>query len=174
MPTCEMCGREIYGTPIVIEIEGAVLSVCGSCAKHGKRVQKKQVKKAGVSTKISASKLSTTPKRHQRYTKIPKFSESNETLAEDYAERIRLARQKMKLTQKEVSIQTKISVSALQSIETGKLRPSDEIRKKLEKFFNIKLVEEVKPYTTQELKKRTTEQTLGDVVIIKKKSKKKD
>lgn len=169
-----MCGREIYGAPIVIEIEGAVLSVCGSCAKHGKRVQKKQMKKPRISTKTSSSRLPASPKRQQRYVRSPKFSESSETLTEDYAERIRLARQKMKLSQKEVSIKTKISISALQSIETGKLRPSDEIRKKLEKFFNIKLVEEVTPYTSQELKKRTTEQTLGDIVIIKKKSKKKD
>lgn len=169
-----MCGREIYGEPILIEIEGAIISVCNACAKHGKRVQKKPTKPVRSGTKSSISRRPSKPIKKVKSTPSVRFSEGSETLVEDYAERIRIARQKKKLTQKEVAIQTKISVSVLQSIETGKLRPSDEVRRKLEKFFNIKLVEEVNPYVTQEVKKRPTEQTLGDVVIIKKKSKKKD
>ncbi|MCG3259069.1 MAG: helix-turn-helix domain-containing protein, partial [Candidatus Heimdallarchaeota archaeon] len=81
----------------------------------------------------------------------------------------RLARQKMKLTQKEVSIQTKISVAELQSLETSKMRPSDDLIGRLEKFYNIKMTEEIQAYGSKDQKKGSTFQTLGDIVVIKKK-----
>ena len=165
-----MCGQEIYARPIEIEIEGAVLEVCPSCAKHGKKV---------IQPKSTRPKPSTQPAIHRR-TSPPRYSSSSSSrssiisggkeLVPDYQERIRLARQKMKLSQKDVSIQTKISVSELQSIETGKMRPPDKIIEKLEKFFDIKITEVVKAYRPQDQKKGPGFQTLGDIVVIKKKN----
>ena len=165
-----MCGQEIYTRPIEIEIEGAVLEVCPSCAKHGKKV---------TPQKSTGPRPSTQPAVHRR-TSPPRYSSSSSSksaivrggneLVSDYHERIRLARQKMKLSQKDVSIQTKISVSELQSIETGKMRPPDKIIEKLEKFFDLKITEEVKAYRPQDQKKGPAFQTLGDIVVIKKKN----
>ena len=53
------------------------------------------------------------------------------------------------------------------------MRPTDDIRKRIEKFFNIKLTEEVVRPSAQEMKKGTHIQTLGDIVVIKKKSEEK-
>ncbi|MFW9851870.1 MAG: multiprotein bridging factor aMBF1 [Candidatus Thorarchaeota archaeon] len=169
MATCEMCGNEIFSKPINIEIEGAILAVCPSCAKHGKKVTPKTTKRPQISSRQPyQQKTSVQRKTPIRGTKSFDSGADNE-LVSDYYEKVRLARQKMKLSQKDVSIQTKISVQELQSIETGKMRPPDVIVKKLERFFGIKLTEELKSYSTQDQKKGTAFQTLGDVVVIKKK-----
>ena len=80
----------------------------------------------------------------------------------------------MKLSQKDVSLQTKISVSELQSIETGKMRPSDNLIDRLEKFFNIKITEEVVAVGKKDQQKGPAFQTLGDIVVIKKKNEDED
>ncbi|MHA1482198.1 MAG: multiprotein bridging factor aMBF1 [Candidatus Heimdallarchaeaceae archaeon] len=171
MATCEMCGREIYSKPINIEIEGAVLLVCPSCAKHGKQIINTKPKKTGFSgTRTSPSLQSRTASRQPTSRPYRGRSEvDSKELASDYHERIRLARQKKKMTQKDVSIQTKISVQELQSIETGKMRPPDTIIAKLEKFFNIRITENVTSYSPKEQKKGSAFQTLGDIVVLKKK-----
>ncbi|MHA1811315.1 MAG: multiprotein bridging factor aMBF1 [Candidatus Heimdallarchaeaceae archaeon] len=173
MSTCEMCGREILSRPISIEIEGAVLLVCPSCAKHGKQVTKPKPKKTGFSGIRTApspkSRTSTRQPTSKPYRGRPVVD--SKELATDFHERIRLARQKKRMTQKEVSIQTKISVQELQSIETGKMRPPDTIIAKLESFFNIKITEEVVSYSPKDQKKGSASQTLGDIVVLKKKKK---
>ena len=171
-----MCGREIFSRPITIEIEGATLAVCPSCAKHGKQVSKPKPKKTsfgGTRVTTPQSRVSTTKGTTSKPYRRQSDQESKE-LAPDFHERIRLARQKMKLSQKDVSIQTKISVQELQSIETGKMRPPDSLVKKLEQFFKIKLTEEITSYAPKDQKKGPAFQTLGDVVVIKKKKDEED
>lgn len=162
-----MCGNEIYSRPITIKIEGAELSVCPSCAKHGERViqPKPQRQKTNSKPYFQQKTTSSKPASSRPF----RGGEEGGMLVSDYHERIRLARQRIKLTQKEVSIQTKISTSELQSIETGKMRPPDRIVKILEKFFDIKLTEEVESYRPKDQKKGPAHQTLGDIVVIKKK-----
>jgi ribosome-binding protein aMBF1 (putative translation factor) len=80
----------------------------------------------------------------------------------------------MRLTQKEVSIQTKISVSELQSIETGKMRPSDNLIERLERFFKINITEEVVAVGKKDSQKGPGFQTLGDIVVIRKKNEDED
>ena len=164
-----MCGQEIYSRPIKIEIEGAVLEVCPSCAKHGKKVTQSKPVRPRVSTQPTISRKTPSPRYSAPRGSKPMIEGERKELVPDYHERIRLARQKKKLTQKDVSIQTKVSVSELQSIETGKMRPPDKIIEKLEKFFDIKITEEVKAYRPQDQKKGPGHQTLGDIVVIKKK-----
>jgi putative transcription factor len=164
-----MCGREIYARPITIKIEGAELLVCPACAKHGKPVVKNKPRSAPTSSRTSSQRPSYSSRTSSSQPRRSKSFGASKELVSDYAEKLRLARQKMKLTQKDVSIQTKISVSELQSIETGKMRPSDDLISRLEKFFNIKITEEVKAFGTKDQKKGPAFQTLGDIVVIKKK-----
>jgi putative transcription factor len=165
-----MCGQEIYARPIKIEIEGAVLEVCPSCAKHGKKVTEQKPTRPRSSTQPITQRRTATPRYSSPSSSKSVIAKGGKELVSDYHERIRLARQKMKLSQKDVSIQTKISISELQSIETGKMRPPDKIIEKLEKFFEIKITEEVKAYRPQDQKKGPSFQTLGDIVVIKKKN----
>ncbi len=175
---CEMCGKEVPRL-IEIEIEGARLFVCNSCAVHGKKVIEKKTssrKRRVVNTaktSTGAKPIKTTPihnvqKPARQYTR--KYnSDGSEMLAEDYGERLRLARQKLKLTQKEVAKKTKISATIIQSFELGKLKPTDEQIKVLEKFYGIKLTEKIINYGVSDTKHTPTYQTLGDIVVIKKK-----
>jgi putative transcription factor len=165
-----MCGQEIYARPIKIEIERAVLEVCPSCAKHGKKVVPEKSTRPRPGTQSTIHRRATPPRYSSSTSSKPVIVREGKELVSDYHERIRLARQKMKLSQKDVSIQTKISVSELQSIETGKMRPPDKIIEKLEKFFEIKITEEVKAFRPQDQKKGPAFQTLGDIVVIKKKN----
>ena len=166
LATCEMCGREIFGKPISIKIEGAELSVCPACAKHGKRVVKPKPKPT-ASRMRAPVQGSSTPSRTFS-SRQPRRTRADKQLVGDYNERIRLQRQKMKLSQKDVSIQTKISVSELQSIETGKMRPSDNLIQRLEKFYDIKITEEVVSVGKKDQQKGPAFQTLGDIVVIRK------
>ncbi|TFG10712.1 TIGR00270 family protein [Candidatus Heimdallarchaeota archaeon] len=163
-----MCGREIYGKPISIKIEGAELSVCPACAKHGKRVDKPKPKP--VSSRGRAPVRTSPPPSRTFSSQKSRDTRTENQLVPDYHERIRLQRQKMKLSQKEVSIQTKISVSELQSIETGKMRPSDNLIERLEKFFKIKITEEIVTVGKKDSQKGPAFQTLGDIVVIRKKN----
>lgn len=161
-----MCGREIFGRPISIKIEGAELSVCPGCAKHGKKVVKPKPKPA-ASRMRNPTQGSSTPSRTFS-SRRPRVTRADKQLVSDFNERIRLQRQKMKLSQKDVSFQTKISISELQSIETGKMRPSDNLIERLEKFFEIKITEEVVAVGKKDQQKGPAFQTLGDIVVIKK------
>ncbi|MHA1304097.1 MAG: multiprotein bridging factor aMBF1 [Candidatus Heimdallarchaeaceae archaeon] len=167
---CEMCGREVAHLT-EIEIEGARLFVCPGCSKHGKKVVKR---KPSVRTRAVISQPgrktsfpSTKTKAKKPYQ--PRNNQDLAFLAEDYDKRLRLARQKLKLSQKEVANKTKISATNLQSFELGKLRPTDEQIRILEKFYNIKLMEKVIDYGLGEQKSSKGYQTLGDIVVIKKK-----
>ena len=92
LSTCEMCGREIFGRPISIKIEGAELSVCPACAKHGKRVDKPKPKPA-VSRTRAPVQSSSTPSRTFSSHK-PRDTRAEKQLVGDYNERLRLQRQK--------------------------------------------------------------------------------
>ena len=168
---CEMCGREVSHL-VEIEIEGARLLVCSSCSRHGKKVVKKTVsqpKKRFVRGTAQASKTPITTRERSKKT-IRSRSEETIVLAEDYDKRLRLARQKLNLSQKDVANKTKISASNIQSFELKKLRPTDEQIKILEKFFGITLTEKIIDYGSGEQKSSKGYQTLGDIVVIKKKT----
>lgn len=143
---CELCGREIkYGESI--KIEGAVITVCKSCAKMGVRVGK-------VSTE-------------NKPRKIVRRDFPEEDIVIDYAERIRSAREKLNLKQEELARKINEKDSVIARIESGKMIPSMELAKKLEKFLKISLIEIVPPETPLLKKGGDGPLTLGDVVKIK-------
>ena len=172
---CEMCGRDTFQAT-EIEIEGARMLVCSSCSKHGKVVPKTPQKRKNTSKTSSSPKTGSytqtkplTQNRQIRFSSS-QYKEESELL-EDYGQIIRLARQKKELEQKDVAIQLKITISELQSIEAGKMRPTDEQIKKLEKFFEINITEAVKAGRPDESNKNKQYQTLCDIVVVKKEKK---
>ena len=95
-------------------------------------------------------------------------------LVEDYGDRVREARQKMGLSHQELSRRIREAVSMLQNIETGKLKPSDSVIKKLERELHISLMEEVTDFEfAPTAGKSSKSTTLGDIIVIKDKKKKK-
>lgn len=68
---------------------------------------------------------------------------SAEALAADYPVRIRSAREKRNLSQKELAASINEKWSIINKLEAGDMRPSDSLVSKLERALDIKLREKV-------------------------------
>jgi len=147
-----MCGKEaeLY----TATIEGITLKVCKQCARHGKIISK-------AKPKIIPRKIKKTPLQE------PAETELVEVVLNDYAKRIRDARKKSGMTQKEFAKKINEKESLLHKIETGSFRPSIPLAKKLEKILGIKLTEKreeekiILPKT-----KKGGALTIGDILKI--------
>ena len=163
---CEVCGCKIRGKSFNVMIEGARLTVCGECAKHGKicytEPRPKQVfprPRAGpvtfrVQTKQSAPSVDTSVE-----------------LTEDYGMRIRKAREKLGLSHEELGKRLNEKVSLLKKIETGKMTPSDKLATALEHILKVKLIVPRKEEKVPQAKiprALSRELTLGDLIQLKK------
>ena len=144
MTVCEMCGRS--GPLVTAIIEGTQLSVCKSCARMGKIVQRPVQKHKPV-------------KEDRR--------ETIEMLVNDYSERIRKAREQSGLTQKEFANKLNEKESIIQKIESGTFRPTIEKARRFEKALKIKLVEKTEDTPIEVNKKSTGALTIGDIIKVR-------
>lgn len=119
MANCEMCSKP---ATTKAKIEGVILSVCSSCASFGSEV-----------------KVNPVFIRRPTGPTAPKSPDT--VLVVDVGIRVRKARQKMGLSEKDAAMKLNIRESTLLHIESGKIIPDDMAAKKLERFFNIKLFE---------------------------------
>jgi putative transcription factor len=149
MPTCEMCGKETNVWPH--KIEGAELSVCKYCSRHGEKLKK-------IPRRVNV-------KAHNYRTNV-----TDETIVSDYDTIIRTAREKLKLKQEDFAKKINERLSVVQNIETKKFKPSIKLAKKLEKILNISLVTEDKKIDISQFtsKSKSNTLTLGDMIKIKK------
>lgn len=161
---CEVCGQKIIGYPIKVVIEGVTLSVCNKCSKLGEIVKEsKQINKKSSFTKLVKPRLIKTQK-------LPKEILEYEII-EDYAQKIKNAREKVKITQEELAKKINEKLSVIQKIEAGKIVPDLKLARILEHFLKIKLViPKNEPIVS--VNSKIPELTFGDIVKIKNKSKK--
>lgn len=148
--SCELCGKE--GELYKSIVEGSQMNVCQNCSKFGKIIQ--------------------TPKTNIKFKPKPfkKKQEMPETIfliVDNYAELIKRSREKMKLKQEEVAKKIAEKESLIHSIESGKHEPNINLARKLERFFDINLVEEHKEEQKNIGKTNAGSLTIGD--LIKKK-----
>jgi putative transcription factor len=164
-----MCGATIKGAPKTVRIEGAELDVCHQCMKYGTEVQ--QPKRPDLKRRIpdagpQKAAVSGAPQRRKRDV----FDYIEGEIVEDYAERIRRARMERNWTQKDLAMQIKEREILIKKIEKRDLIPEDELRKKLEKTLNIRLIDMVSEETGQK-KAGSMTPTLGDLISIKRSTK---
>jgi len=183
---CEVCGRKIHGDPIRANIEGAKLTVCAECAKHGKIIypdEEKQAPKSpfliitpGSGSTSTAIKTggAVKPRRPTQKAAPKKLNltvkvEITQELIADYAALIRVAREKMGFSHEDLGLKINERASVLRHIELGKMEPNNLLANKLERLLKIKLLvpieEEEKPTSTAASGKNQ-EITLGDIVEI--------
>lgn len=165
---CEVCGGKIYGKPVTALIEGAKLTVCNECSRHGTIVMEKPKQAPPpLKTRMAA----TTPAKAQRTAKTSKNVESALELVEDFDTKIRQAREKLGLTHEELGKKISEKVSVLKKIETSKITPDNKLAAKLEHVLKIKLLiraqEEKAPMATAP-KPQSRELTLGDLIQLNK------
>jgi putative transcription factor len=171
---CEVCGRKIHDEPVRAIIEGAKLTVCVECSKHGKIILHEEAF-LPVPQKTSAGTVSKpgTPVKlvQKRRSDIPQVALTKE-LTDDYANKIRIAREKLMLSHEELGLKINEKASVLRHIETGKMAPDNLLASKLEHMLRIQLLVNVtnEKSTTQVHRAVAEELTLGDLVEMNEKS----
>jgi uncharacterized protein (TIGR00270 family) len=162
-----------------------MMLLCPQCAHKFGESETRLSKKAKASSPKrqpiwSSSSRSTTTSSHGHSTRIrskpkPKPKRGGPLiedmiLVEDYAEIIRAARQRKKLSQEELAQKVGERISTLQSIEAGRLKPTRKTLRGLERELGISLLE---PIGTVPIKSSDTRSTggptLGDIVKVKRK-----
>ena len=162
---CEMCGRPVY-KPRYYEVDGVIMILCNRCAKYGKPVSMKKIEKKREVV-------------YQAKRKVDKIlDEPQWDLVENFGIKIRDAREKLGLKQEDLARKIGEPVSFIRKLESGKIRPPDNVIDKLEKILKIRIRKELSVDDEEILEeleelKSKGKITLGDVVVVKKKKKKK-
>ena len=163
---CEVCGREIFDTPLRAIIEGANLIVCSECGKLSSGYWEPKVQQRAKKS-ISRQPIQPFIKRRQRTT-VPETLE----LVENLGQLVRQARESLGMSHKDLGKKTRERVSVLRKIELGKMVPDLSLAEKLEHTLKIKLrvlTTEPKAQLNQSSKPHGT--TLGDLIQFKVKKK---
>ncbi|RLE61550.1 MAG: TIGR00270 family protein [Thermoprotei archaeon] len=163
MLRCELCGREIRGVAYKVVIDRAEMIVCSRCARGRTVVKVINFNKPFFSKERRGANLRYKPKVRR---------EIIEEIVEDYAQRIKEARERMGLTRELLATMVGEKESTIRRIEAGTLQPTINLAKKLEKVLKIKLIE---VYEEEDLLGGEYrgggeyELTLGDIVEFKEK-----
>ncbi|MFO7792045.1 MAG: multiprotein bridging factor aMBF1 [Candidatus Saliniplasma sp.] len=148
---CELCGKKV-GKPKKVKVEGSTLQVCEQCARYGKEVLEKDDSDAkDIMSRVNKSR--------SRSRSSSGFDSDRKTLVMDYPDKIREARLGEELTQEELAKKLNEKKSVVAKLEKEDMRPSDSLRKKLEKTLNITLLEEIEQVSP------TTEHTESGLTI---------
>lgn len=161
-----MCGTETDELT-TIQTEGTKLQVCSNCTEFGTVIQEETTSSGGqtqTSTKGSGGSQTVSGGRSKSRSK-PRESalDRMETLAPDYDDRVRGARESRGLTQEDLAKQLNEKASLIRKIEGGSMQPDEDVRKKLERALDITLTEEISG-EEWEGGGSSGEYTLGDII----------
>ncbi len=120
MVSCDVCGER----PAMVKarIDSSVLQVCMQCASLGNTIARLDL-----------------PVKSQKVLPVMEAEEAEESLADDYAMRIRIARESANLTQEEFALKLNVSLAVLKAAESNK-RLDLQTAKRIEKALGIKLL----------------------------------
>ncbi|MEM0015212.1 MAG: multiprotein bridging factor aMBF1 [Zestosphaera sp.] len=177
---CEMCGKPMRKREAnVVYVEGVRLVLCSSChAKVGRRAVANEVRE------VTQEARRTEPSRAKSVAQPPSSRRAGVTggklieeyeVVPDYHERVRRAREMLGWTQKVLAEAVKESENVIKRIESGRLVPSLELARKLEKTLKTQLLEPVADKGVEGVKSvKNVERslTIGDVMILRKKGEK--
>ncbi|MGY5876192.1 MAG: multiprotein bridging factor aMBF1 [Candidatus Thorarchaeota archaeon] len=186
MPSCELCGRSMKGHGRNVTIEGAEMLVCLQCAaKFGSQSSGSDRKPSSAPrtqpswtqphsdrspTSSATHRTSPTPKKTSKSPRRSPATLEDMILIEDYAQVIRNARQKARMSQEELAQCVGERISTLQAIESGRIKPTKKTIRGLERELEISLLEAVGPVPIKPSQGvRGSGPTLGDRVVVKRK-----
>ncbi len=167
---CEVCGHRINGKPLTAMIEGAKLTVCIACSKHGRICQPEP------KPKLITQRLRPAPARPRMQIPKPQTPtvDTSQELVENFHAKIRQARERLGLSHEDLGKRINEKVSLLRKIETGKMTPDNRLASLLERTLKIKLIvltKEEKVPQSRMSKAAGHELTLGDLMKLDKKNK---
>lgn len=143
-----MCGAET-DDPTTIQTEGTQLEVCSNCTEFGTVLHDEERKKSktpsGSGSSSSGGGGGKTRQSPPSSGGGPSHDPMDElgTLAPDYDQRVRNARENAGMKQEELADELNEKLSLIRKIERGEMRPSEDVRGKLESALGVSLTEEV-------------------------------
>ncbi len=171
---CDICGMPIEGKPKIVIVDRAKLRVCDRCARRlasATRVAEEH----GISLRVPEVPSTQLQRPITRRERVPRLAEEEYEIVEDFAERIKSAREAIGLSRKELAALVGEKESVLRRIEEGELEPTLDLARRIEKVLRIKLIvrrsEEEVEEEEVEFEEGEEEEglTLGDIVEIRRK-----
>ncbi|MEM0361949.1 MAG: multiprotein bridging factor aMBF1 [Sulfolobales archaeon] len=164
---CEICGMMVERSASkIVFVEGARLVLCPSCySKINKKLTSEPLKVLPEAKRSAQLNV-------QRSVKPKEGIREDFEVVDDFASRVRNAREALGWSQKVLAEAVRESENVIKRIESGRLVPTIELARRLEKVLNIKLLEPIVDsgeHLVTTGKKIPKELTLGDVVNIKEK-----
>lgn len=169
---CEMCGRELdQKNAKKAIVEGSLLILCPNC--YSRLSKQYVVKEPAPTAPYKASTKNLTRQQASSSKSSVKRVEEYEVV-EDYATKVKTAREKYGWSQEVLAQKVGESINTIKRIEAGKLKPSIELARKLEKVLSVKLLEPVieEPGATPPTRKDEF-LTIGDIIDVRGHEKKK-
>jgi len=143
-----MCGKD--ATLNRYKVEGTIVNLCDACERHGEKIEEQ-------------------PTIQRRNFTKREESEIIQIIRKDWPLIVKNAREKTGMKQKEMAQKIAEKESVIHNIESGHMKPSISLARKLEKFLHINLVES---YKEEGFKAKehgeSAGMTLGDMIKIKK------
>ena len=168
---CEICGREVSDERLckTVVLDNAILRVCPQC--YNRLVKQGKVKT--VTTMTTRPKPRKPMSNKWVKTRISRrLLEESYDIVEDYAEKIRRARQRLGWSQAVLAQKVREKENVIKRIEAGRLKPSIELARRLEKILGITLLEPIVDEYTETYSSRNEDYfTIGDFIKIKKNKK---
>lgn len=131
---CEMCGKNV-GTRRYM-VEGTVMSLGLECSKYGTPLD------TPAPTGTKAAMQQGLERREQRMTSRNVYDAADaRVMVEDFGPRVHRAREAKGWTHDVLGNKVHARVPELKQIEAGKMRPSDDVARRLEKELGIELYE---------------------------------
>lgn len=137
MPTCEMCGKTV-GTRRYM-VEGTVMNLGLECSKYGTPLDSP----APAGTKAAVEQGLERRAARMQSKSVYGGEADAWTLVPDYGARIHKAREAKGWSHEQLGNKVSARVPELKHIEAGKLRPSDDVAKRMEKELGIQLLEKI-------------------------------
>ena len=145
MASCEICGIQILEKADRVYVEGNLLTVCKSCSKRGKPSSNQQnIQKTGRPSSYQQYIQKTGFPRPKKIVKNEKITfDDTRILVSNLSEVLRKSRMSRGLTHEQLGLSLNERASLLRKIESGSIKPDEELTKKLERYFRVPLYTEV-------------------------------
>lgn len=118
-------------------VSGTTMNLGTCCSKYGEPLDGPA--KAGSQAAVTQN----LERRQNRMTSRNVYQEETWDLIEGFGPAIRKAREKKRMTHEQLGSKVSARVPQLHKIESGHLRPSDDLAKRLERELGISLLEKV-------------------------------
>jgi len=162
---CELCGAVIRGKAYRVTIEGVTLTVCERCYSR-LMARKARIEAQRPKTAPPVQQRPHVRRPHRRVGRTGGDLYAKYEVVEDYADRVRRARQQLGWSQAVLARKIGEKENTVKRIESGRLMPTIDLARRLEKVLKIKLLE---PVVEEEFssERANTYLTLGDIVRIR-------